>query len=1056
MHAELRRSHRRFLSCAAIGAAGLTLLLSWVSPVKAASGPHWSITSTSEPTNLAPGETLDEYRIVATNTGGITTNGSTITMTDVLPTAVTLAGVSGFEGISRSPMSCQPISCTYSGPVVAGGSLIMLVHVEVPANAPAATVTNIATVSGGGGLEEAFASDPTTISAEKPSFGLAAGGPQVSLSTNRAGAHPDVTTSIAFNSLINPDREEFFSYQPVQAPKDLNVSLPPGLVGNPNAIGRCSSNQLGLGGGVGFGGCPTDSQVGLVTLDLGSNSLPVVYPVYNMIPQPGEPAELGFYAYVAPVYIPVHVRSDGDYGVTASLTNLVQAPLPVLGSVLTLWGIPGDPSHNAGRLTSGTFNYGASSGLPPQAFMSNPTACQAEALMMDVSADSWQAPGLFIAPATASFGRISGCDQLAFRPSIEIQPDTLQAQAPTGYTVDLEVPQSDDPASLATPTLRDASVALPAGTVVSPGAADGLQACSDEQFGLHSETPASCPQASQIGTVLGHTPLLSSPVEGKLFLGQPNCGPCGPSDAASGKMVRLFLEVEGSGVIVKLEGKDSIGQGTGSLTTTFAKDPQLTFSDLKLTLKGGPRAPLANPTTCGPATTTTDLTPWSSPFTPDATPSSSFTVEGCGPAQFHPVFSAGTTSNQAGEFSPFTLTLTRSDQEQDIQRLTVRTPPGLLGMLSKVQLCEEPQAAQGTCPAASQVGHVTVGAGPGSNPLYVPQAGKPQDPVYLTGPYNGAPFGLSIVVPAEAGPFNLGTVVVRSAINVDPRTAQITIASDPLPTNLDGIPLHVRTVNVTVDREGFMFNPTNCEPLSLTGGVASDEGMGSVLSTHFQAANCATLPFHPSFTASTQGRASHANGVSLDVKVGYPKGTQANIRSVKVSLPKQLPSRLTTLQKACPEATFAANPAACPTASDVGTVTATTPVLNVPLTGPAYLVSHGGVAFPDLVVVLQGQGITLDLVGGIGIHKVITTSTFASVPDAPISSFELKLPEGPHSALTSNLPAKSKGSFCSTKLSMPTTIVGQNGARITQSTKVAVTGCPKARKARARTRRRRS
>jgi hypothetical protein len=372
--------------------------------------------------------------------------------------------------------------------------------------------------------------------------------------------------------------------------------------------------------------------------------------------------------------------------------------------------------------------------------------------------------------------------------------------------------------------------------------------------------------------------------------------------------------------------------------------------------------------------------------------------------------------------------------------VTVKTPPGLLGLLKSVERCGEPQASQGTCGAGSLIGHTTATAGPGSDPVSV--TGQ----VFLTGPYKGAPFGLSIVVPAAVGPFNLGTVVVRSAVSVDPHTAQITVTSDPLPTILQGVPLQIRTVNVTIDREGFMFNPTSCEPLSVGGTLSSTQGATAGVSSRFQAANCTALPFKPAFTVSTQAGTSKKNGASLDVKVGYPSGAQANIRSVAVTLPKQLPSRLSTIQQACPEATFNANPASCPAGSNIGIGTAHTPVLANPLTGPAFLVSHGGAGFPDLVLILQGEGVTLDLVGSIDIKHGITSSTFATVPDAPISSFELNLPEGPHSGLAAVLPAKAKGNLCGTSLTMPTILTGQNGAVVKQATKIKVSGCSKAKK----------
>ncbi len=364
--------------------------------------------------------------------------------------------------------------------------------------------------------------------------------------------------------------------------------------------------------------------------------------------------------------------------------------------------------------------------------------------------------------------------------------------------------------------------------------------------------------------------------------------------------------------------------------------------------------------------------------------------------------------------------------------MQVHTPVGLLGMLSKVPLCEEPQASQGTCSEASQLGTTSVEAGSGPQPLGV------RGRVYLTGPDAGAPFGLSIVVPAIAGPFNFGNVVVRSRIDVDPSTSALTVTSDPLPQFRDGVPLRIQTLNVTVDKPGFMFNPTSCTAKQITATLEAEQGATVNVSTPFAVEGCKNLPFKPSFKVSTSAVTSKALGAGLDVKVTSSPG-QANIARVAVSLPKQLPARLTTLQHACPAAVFASNPATCDPASLVGVVKARTPVLPVTLKGPAYLVSHGGAAFPDLVVVLQGEGVRIDLVGNTNISKGITSSTFASVPDAPIETFELQLPRGKHSALTSNVK-----SLCGQKLVMPTTFTAQSARQLKQSTKITVTGCPRA------------
>ncbi len=633
---------------------------------------------------------------------------------------------------------------------------------------------------------------------------------------------------------------------------------------------------------------------------------------------------------------------------------------------------------------------------------------------------------------------MDGCGQLPFSASLSVVPDTQAASTPTGLSVDLRFPQEENPAGVAEGNLKKAVVTLPAGVAINPSSAAGLATCAQEQVGLSNDNPVSCPEASKVGTAEALSPALKAPLTGSVYVAQQGNNPFG-------SLLALYLVVEGEGVLVKSAGELHLDPATGQITATFDDIPQQPVSDIKLHFFGGTTAPLSTPAGCGTYTTTSQLTPYNT-LTP-IEPSSAFQITsgangtGCGPLPFNPAFTAGMVNNQAGGFSAFTATFSRQDQDQTLSGVTVTTPPGLLGSLKGVERCPEPQASQGTCGAGSLIGHTTVAAGTGADPFYV-QGGQ----VFLTGPYEGAPFGLSFVVPAVAGPFNLGNVVVRAAIHVDPHTAQITVASDPLPTILQGIPLDVRAVNVTIDRPGFMFNPTSCEPLAVTGSLSSTQGATANVSSRFQAANCQSLPFKPSFTVSTQANTSKKNGASLDVKLGYPKGSQANIRSVAVTLPKALPSRLTTIQQACPQAVFNANPASCPAGSVIGTATASTPVLASAVTGPAYLVSHGGAAFPDVVVILQGEGVKLELIGSIDIKKQVTSSAFNTVPDAPISSFELKLPEGPHSGLAAVLPAKTKGNLCGTSLVMPTTLTGQNGAQIKQNTKIAVTGCAKAKK----------
>ncbi|HEY7960969.1 MAG TPA: hypothetical protein VID29_03515, partial [Solirubrobacteraceae bacterium] len=677
------------------------------------------------------------------------------------------------------------------------------------------------------------------------------------------------------------------------------------------------------------------------------------------------------------------------------------------------------------------------------AFFTNPSACTGEPLVTSVRMDSWQSPGRYTADGTPDFSdlnwagatsvapAVTGCNLLQFSPGLSAQPETTVADSPTGLNIDLQVPQSEDPSTLATPPLRDASIVLPAGISLNPSAADGLGSCSVAQIALESPLAPVCPESSKVGTVELQTPLLPGTLGGSVYLAAQEENPFHALVAAY-----IVVDDPVTGTVLKIPGELKLDPVSGQVTGVFDQAPQFPFSDLRLHFFGGQRGVLATPQACGTYAIGSMLSPWSAPDSgPAASPSDSFQVtSGCVGA-FTPGFDAGTVATQAGGFTGFTTTISRGDQDQNLGSVSITTPPGLLGILKSVAQCPEAQASAGSCGQGSLIGHTTVAAGVGAHPFYL--GGQ----MFLTGPYKGAPFGLSIVVPAIAGPFNLGNVVVRARILVDPTTAQLTIVSDALPTILRGIPLALRTVNVTVDRPGFIFNPTSCEPMSVTGTISSTQGAQAQVSSRFQAANCATLPFHPLFSVSSTAKTSRANGAALDVKVSYPQGSQANIHSVAVKLPVQLPARLSTIQQACPAAVFNQNPASCGAGSMIGIGTAITPVFNNSLSGPAYLVSHGGAAFPDIDVVLQGEGVTLDLVGHVNISKAgITSASFFAVPDAPISSFELNLPEGPHSGLSA------VGSLCAKPLTMPTTITGQNGAVITQTTKIKVTGCAKAKK----------
>jgi hypothetical protein len=625
-------------------------------------------------------------------------------------------------------------------------------------------------------------------------------------------------------------------------------------------------------------------------------------------------------------------------------------------------------------------------------------------------------------------------------------------------------------------------VSLPTFTSLLPGSVAAGEAVSTGSLasGENVLQPGLnfCSNASKIGTVRIKTPLLEKELTGSIYLAAQEANPFGSLMA-----VYFIAEEPVAGVMVKLPGEVSLCkaageviagqtcQALGQVVTTLLNTPQLPFEEFEAHFYGGEKAPLTTPARCGTYTTQTSFVPWSGESAKD--PSAPFAITngpngGTCPGSslpFSPSLTGGGLNVNAGAFSPFTLTMNRSDGEQNLQSVEAHLPPGLSGILSNVELCPEPQANLGECGPNSLIGETTVSVGVGGDP-YTVNGGK----FYLTGPYNGtsgctvgtsgcAPFGITFTVPAKAGPFDLAhtksfspacdCILVRGKIEVNPITTALTVTSNPpgtpgsIPTSIEGIPLEIQKINATTTRGNFQFNPTNCNKMEVTGTIHSSENGTDSIGVPFQVTNCQALKFTPKFSVSTSGKTSKAGGASLTAKLSEPnevQGSQANISKVKVELPKQLPSRLTTLQKACTDKQFEANPAGCPSESKIGYATVHTPLLPVPLTGPAIFVSHGGEAFPSLTMVLQGYGVTVDLVGTTFISKAgVTSTTFKTVPDVPFSTFELTLPEGKYSALAAN------GNLCSDagKLKMPTEFIAQNGAPIHETTAISVAGCAK-------------
>jgi hypothetical protein len=1054
-------------------------------------GPRLSLHTLASPTDFSAGDTVeclhvggslppcDAFQVTATNLGDAVAAGPVV-LTDALPAGLTQlffrfdiarnqTALEG-EGPQGEPVEeagegkCEAgatsVRCEFTGELQPDQRLEMKIYVTVEEHA--ASALNHATVAENG-LVVATSDQDDVISPVAPVFEATAFLSQLTAVNGAedamAGDHPyELVTRFDASSKIGLTPEGTLLATNVgDGVRDVVVDLPPGVVGSAQAAPKCSFAQLQSYPQ----SCPKDTLVGHVTTEPGEQGDVANSPVFNMVPERGVVAEFGFddvlfnsHAIVAGV-----APTPDGYVVRAVAHELPD--INISNAITTLYGNPA--AKNGG-------------GATPGAMFTNSSDCSGEPLQSTLFMDSWEHPGTFNpdgtpklpgeegsagwASATTQSPPVTGCEDLRFQPqAFSVQPDTSKGDSPTGLSFELSVAQSEQPGTLATPPLRDASVALPAGMTLDPSSANGLEACSEAQIGwdgrvseanagltnFNAAAPA-CPEASKVGEVHVSSPLISSELVGAVYLARQYENPYGSLLAAY-----IVIDDPTTGLIVKIPGKLVTNPETGQITGVFDENPQFPFSQLKLRFFGGSEGELATPQACGTYRTTSELLPWSSTpgSGPTADPSSSFQISSNCSFAFAPSFSAGTVSNEAGSFSPLSLTIARQDGEQHLSGLTVTTPPGLLGSLTGVPLCGEAQANAGSCSAASLIGETTVAAGVGPTP-YVVHGGR----VYLTGPYNGGPFGLSVVVPAVAGPFNLGNVVVRSSIRVSPVTSQITVVSDPLPQMINsveglksGIPADIRTVNVTINRPDFTLNPTSCAPLAVTGSVTGAQGTTTPVSDAFQAAGCQSLKFTPSLTATAAGHASKADGQSLAFKISYPKGaqgTQSWFNETKFDLPKQLPARLTTIQKACVAATFEADPADCPAESLIGSATVHTPVVPVALTGPLYFVSFANKKFPDAILVLQGYGITVQLTGETFIDHTtgVTSVTFQGLPDVPFENVEVSVPSGPYSEFGSNLPHESYD-FCGQKLVMPTLLKASNGLEIHQNTKIAVTGCPK-------------
>jgi len=883
--------------------------------------------------------------------------------------------------------------------------------------------------------------------------------------TTQAGGHPDIATTFVLGHRLNQPSSPCFCNDP----KDVILHAPTGVVANPHVVSTCRIAEMAL-----FE-CPADAQAGIVVLKLFAYG---AMPLWRVPTAEGQAGAFAFalpFGISVPQYIIFNARTGSDYGLdikTIGISHLL--PLDYFAPIF--WGVPGAEENDIARYgpEGGAAQSFDCAGDPTKALVEKnegelrslcpftfEPCCSAPKKAISTSipvAPMTQNPTTCVGPLTSSIDTLAydretdhaesiwpettGCDQLSFDPSLGANPTTTQTDTASGLEVDLRVPQFQDPNTPSPSELRENRVTLPPGFSLNPNVADGKVACTDEQSRVGTELEAACPEFSKVGTVLLDSSALPAPISGYIYLGEPK----------PGNPYRLVLTANGFGTAVKLLGSVHADPQTGQVTTVFEDLPQTPFQRFILHFFGSERGILATPTGCGTYPVESAFTPWAAElssqkatqfFVLDSGPGGSPCPNG--PRPFAPAFQGGAADNTAATHTSLNLRLTRADGEQNLAAVDVALPPGLLAKLKGIPYCSQgaidtlgssgypgvAELASSACPTASQVGTVVSGAGAGTRPVH--NTGK----VYLAGPHNGAPLSLVVVVPAVSGPYDLGNVAVRVALNVDPETAKVTAVSDPLPQILGGIPLRLRSLQVQLDRPGFVINPTNCRGSSIGATSHGTEGARSTASTHFQPANCASLDFGPKLTLGLGGGIKRRGHPSLRAVLRAGEG-EANVKRAVVTLPPNEQLDNSHIDTICTRARFAADD--CPAGSVYGHAEAVSPLLDEPLRGPVYLRSSSN-ELPDLVAALDGQ-IEIDLVGRIDTVKGALRTTLQSVPDAPVSRFVLNL-EGGRKGLLIN-----QKNVCAAGRRAKVSLAGQNGKSLKRRTGLKVKCGSKARRKR--------
>lgn len=1091
---------------AIIAFAAMALLLALASPASAAQ--KWKLDSAADTTVPPGGQT--EYTVQATNAGDMAMDGSQVALRAELPEGVTVTAAKavdsqaakfppcfdGADGVS-SPVGKSSVVCFTTTAIDTGffGFLKLGLLVEVDPGASGTLLPEFS-VSGGGAPGIAI-TDPTLVSEELLPFGFDAFDAQATADASgkeltQAAAHPDeYTTFIDFNTERNP-RPDKGSLWPVEPPKDILVDLPAGFLGNPTILDTCTTEQLATSGISEETFCPPSSQVGLTTVRIRASGDTTKFgkgplPIFNMEPPVGVPARFAFTFNGTIVTLDAHLRSDGDYGLSVGPHN-TPPTLALAGSEVTFWGVPSSATHNSQRACPGTGppylgNPTCPSGRPELPFFRMPTSCTApgDGYETTIRMDSWidpgdvktrtieshRAPGYPRQPS--EWGEevgTTGCADVPVKGELEAQPTSIDTETPSGLEVHVEIPNPgmDNPSGIASSDIKKVRVSLPQGVTINPSQAEGLGVCSPSQYQStvlsFFPTPGKgCPDDSKIGSVEVVTPLLEETLEGDVYVAEQGNNPFGSLLA-----IYVVIKSPERGILVKLPGLVETDESTGKIVTTFDDLPQLPFDSFDFRFREGARAPLVTPPHCGTYETTSEFWGHSNPNGAPVVSTSEFEITrgiGGGPCPpggipgFSPGFTAGSLNNNAGSYSPFDMRLTRNDGEQDMTRFDSVLPPGVVAKIAGVSKCPEAaiasakgktgrqELASPSCPANSQIGSSLAGAGVGSVLTYVP--GK----LYLAGPFAGAPLSVVAITPAVAGPFDVGAVVVREALTLDPVTAEVQVdgeRSDPIPHILEGIPLKLRDLRVYVDRDKFTLNPTSCDPSKVKATLfgsyadvfskADDKPVD--LESRYQAANCLTLGFKPKLAIKLKGGTKRGDFPGLTAVLRPRKG-DANLARTVVKLPTSAFLEQAHIRTICTRVQFAADK--CPKGAIYGRVTAFSPLLDEPLKGPAYLRSSDN-QLPDLVFALRGV-VEIEAAARIDSVRGGIRATFPRIPDAPISKVVVRMRGGKKGLIVNSR------NLCASRSRARLRLDGHNG-KVRDSRPVVRAKCGKTRKAKRR------